>query len=50
LERQIAKRFIENGDKLEGYRILLFRCKQLNLKAIQKDEELIKQFLEKAKE
>ena len=44
-EKQIIKRFLENGEKLEGFRMLLKRCR--NIESVNADLELIKQFLAK---
>ncbi len=46
-ERQIIKKYIETGDKLEGFRVLLCRVRKHDSKPIMNDEELIKQFLAK---
>ena len=47
-ERQIIKRYIETGDKLEGFRVLLCRVRKHSQKQVADDEELIKQFIAKA--
>jgi hypothetical protein len=47
-EKQIITKFLETGDKLEGFRVLLHRCKRLQ--TINQDLELVKQFLKKASE
>ena len=47
-ERQIIKKYIETGEKLEGYRMLVSRAR--NMQTISEDLELIKQFLQKAGE
>jgi len=44
-EKQIIKRYIESGEKLEGFRMLVSRCK--SIETVDKDLELIKQFLAK---
>lgn len=49
-ERKIIKRYLETGDKLEGFRVLLFRVKKHNPKQIVDDEQLIKEFNLKAEE
>ena len=49
-ERQILKRYIETGDKLEGFRTLLCRIRKHDTKQVAEDEELIKRFLVKAGE
>jgi len=48
LEKQVITKFLETGDKLEGFRVLLHRCKRLQ--TINEDMELIKRFLKKASE
>jgi len=45
-ERQIITRYLESGDKLENFSVLLHRCR--NMKAINEDLDLIKKFLSKA--
>ncbi len=45
-ERHIAKRYIKKGEKLEGYRTLLTRCR--HMKTVQEDLDLIKRLLDKA--
>ena len=45
-ERKIIQQYLETDIKLEGYRVLLHRCK--SMKAITDDLELIKKFVEKA--
>ncbi len=45
-ERCILNRYIESGEKLEGFTVLLHRCR--NMEPIEADVKLIKQFLEKA--
>jgi hypothetical protein len=47
-ERHIAKRYLKKGEKLDGYRTLLTRCR--HMENIQEDLALIKQLLEKADE
>ncbi len=46
-EREIIETYLEKGLKLEGFNMLLHRCKQL--KDIHQDLELIQKFLEKNK-
>jgi len=48
-ERHIIQRFLENGDKLEGFKMLKWRIQQ-NKNRIREDQELIQKFLEKASE
>ncbi len=45
VERNIIKRFLENGERLEGYAMLLTRIR--NMQTINSDLELIKKFLSK---
>lgn len=47
-EKQIIKRYLETGEKLEGFRMLLSRCG--NIDTVNSDLELIKQFLAKIAE
>jgi len=44
-EKEIIKRYIENGERLEGFAMLQTRCK--SIEAVSADLELIKQFLAK---
>jgi len=45
-EKEVIQTYLEKGLKLEGFNMLLHRCKQL--KDIHQDLELIEQFLKKA--
>jgi hypothetical protein len=47
-ERKIAQKYLKTGDKLEGFKVLLHRCR--NMQVINEDLELIKRFLEKVSE
>lgn len=47
-ERQIIKRFIETGEKLEGFKIILHRAR--NMQTVTNDLELIKVLLSKVQE
>jgi len=50
-ERKIIQRFLETGDKLEGFKVLLHRLrKQFDPKQVKGDLELIEQYLKKAAE
>lgn len=44
-ERQIIKRYLENGEKLENFSVLVHRVR--NMQTVNSDLELIKQFLAK---
>ena len=44
-ERQIINRYIENGEKLENFSVLVHRVR--NMQVVTADLELIKQFLAK---
>jgi hypothetical protein len=44
-EKQIIKKYLETGEKLEGFRMLLSRCR--NIESVNADLELIKAFLAK---
>jgi hypothetical protein len=48
-ERKLIKRYLETGDKLEGFKVLLHRLRkqQINPEVIQEDLQLIKELLEK---
>ena len=45
-ERQIIRRYLENGEKLENFGVLLHRCR--NMQTVNSDLDLIKKFLSKA--
>jgi len=45
-EKEIIQTYLEKGLKLEGFNMLLHRCKQLE--TIHEDLDLIQKFLEKA--
>jgi hypothetical protein len=45
-ERQIINRYLETGEKIEGYAMLVSRCR--HMQPIQEDLQLIEQFLKKA--
>jgi hypothetical protein len=47
-EKLIIKKYLENGEKLEGFRMLLSRCR--SIESVNDDLELIKQFLAKTGE
>ena len=44
-EKTIINRFLETGDRLEGFRMLL--CRSKNIEKVNLDLELIKKFLAK---
>jgi hypothetical protein len=44
-ERRIAKKYLKKGEKLDGFRTLLTRCR--HMETVQEDLDLIKQLLEK---
>lgn len=46
-ERRIIKEYLETGKKLEGFRVLLFRCRRANLKTVNEDLEFVEKFLKK---
>ena len=48
IERKVIQRYLERGNHLEGYRMLLHRAKKLDLEDLKKQIELIEQFLRKA--
>jgi hypothetical protein len=45
-EKTIIKKYLETGERLEGYAMLLSRCR--SIESVNDDLELIKQFLAKA--
>jgi hypothetical protein len=45
-ERQIIKKYLQTGDRLEGFKVLIHRCR--HMETVQEDLNLIKQLLEKA--
>ncbi len=47
-EKAIIKNYLETGEKQEGFKMLLSRCK--SIETINADLELIKQFLSKVEE
>ena len=49
-ERDIIKEYIATGKKLDGFKLILCRARKHNNKEVISDEELLKQFLEKAGE
>jgi hypothetical protein len=44
-EKQIIKKYLESNEKLEGYRMLLSRCR--SIENVKEDLQLIEQFLKK---
>lgn len=47
-ERQIIKKYLQIGDRLEGFKVLLHRCR--HMETVQEDLKLIEQLLKKAGE
>jgi hypothetical protein len=47
-ERKIILEYLKTGKKLDGFRVVLHRCRKTNMKPINEDLELIRKFLEKA--
>ena len=45
-EKTIIKKYLETSERLEGYAMLLSRCR--SIESVNDDLELIKQFLAKA--
>ncbi len=45
-ERQIINKYLQTGDKLEGFKVLLHRCR--HTETVQEDLNLIKRLIEKA--
>lgn len=48
-DRKIITKFIETGEKLEGFYVLLHRARKQNPQQVTDDLQLLQQFLEKAK-
>ena len=46
-ERQIIKKYLDTGLRLEGFQVLLHRCHHMQI--IDSDLELIKEFLAKTR-
>jgi hypothetical protein len=46
-ERHIIEKYLETNEKLEGFKVILHRCRKQNPKIIQEDQQLIEQFLKK---
>jgi hypothetical protein len=49
-EKQIIMAFLERGERLEGFRTLLYRARRLNLEEIDRQVEMVKVFLKKVNE
>lgn len=47
-ERKIIQRYLDTGEKLEGFKTILHRCR--NMQVIESDLKLIKQLLEKTEQ
>jgi hypothetical protein len=46
-EREVIKEYLESGKKLDGFKVILHRAKNINTQAVNSDLELIQQFLSK---
>lgn len=46
-EREIMQEYLTTGKKLNDFRVILHRAKKIDLKVVDGDAELIKQFLAK---
>jgi hypothetical protein len=46
-EKRIIKEYLENGNKLEGFYVLVNRIRKHDPKTIASEEDLIRQFLAK---
>ena len=44
-EKEVLQRYVEKGEKLEGFAVLVHRCR--NMQGVNDDLKLIKQFLSK---
>ncbi len=47
-EREIINEYLTTGKKLDGFKVILHRAKNVDVKAVNSDLELIKKFLSKA--
>jgi len=47
-EKTIIKKYLETGERLEGFRMLLNRCR--NIKPLEEDMQLIQRFLVKVEQ
>ena len=46
-EREIMQEYLTTGKKLNDFRVILYRAKKIDLKVVDSDAELIRQFLAK---
>lgn len=49
-EREIIRVYLERGERLEGFRMLVSRARKLDLKDIDQQISLLKAFIKKIKE
>lgn len=47
-EREIINEYLATGKKLDGFKVILHRARNINTKAVKSDLELIEKFLAKA--
>jgi len=45
-EREIISKFLEDGTRLEGFKVLLHRCR--HMQTVKEDSKIIEHFLKKA--
>ena len=48
-EKQTLKEYLETGKKLEGFKVIAYRARELKQQAILEDLKLIEEFLKKQK-
>jgi hypothetical protein len=48
-EKNTIKEYLETGKKLEGFKVIAYRARELKQKAILEDLKLIEEFLKKQK-
>jgi hypothetical protein len=46
-EREVIKEYLATGKKLDGFKVILHRAKNMKTEAVNADLDLIKQFLAK---
>jgi len=50
LEKRIIKRFLETGNHLEGFRVLVHRAKKIDIEELREQIALLEKFLQKLEE
>lgn len=46
-EKEVIQEYLSTGKKLEGFKVILYRARNIDEKAVNSDIELIKKFLDK---